>query len=189
MLGRTIRRLVADYRLNWIYAPGDAARVPGLPPATCLVLVGEEERRLMASDPDPKVRKALCYQQAGARGYALLHEKHLASVAHFADTACYDHSSTWPLARGQVALVDIVTTTAKRGQGLAAPLIRAATEAVTLEGAITFAFIWWTHVSSRRAFAKAGWRPIGFSIEIERRNRRIHSLHLRFPAAITRLLP
>jgi RimJ/RimL family protein N-acetyltransferase len=176
IIARTLRRLVSDYRLNWIYAPRYAVPVQ-LPAGLSFAAVSEHEFNLIGQSPYPEMRQALSYQLGNADGYILLRDGEPVCVAHFTGTAAYEHSSTWPLRPDGQALVDIVTATSARGLGYAPLLIAAASNYVVPRASEVFAFIWWTHHASRAAFHKAGWRPIGFSIEVDLRTR---SLALRF---------
>jgi hypothetical protein len=179
VVGRTLRRIVADYRLNWIYAPTLAVPVQ-LPAGLSFAALREHQFNLIARSPYPEVRQALSYQLHDADGYILLRDGEPVCVAHFAGTAAYEHSSTWPLRPDGQALVDIVTATSARGFGYAPLLIAAASRDIVPRASEVFAFIWWTHRASRKAFHKAGWRPIGFSVEVDLRNRCL-ALRLRLP--------
>jgi RimJ/RimL family protein N-acetyltransferase len=58
-------------------------------------------------------------------------------------------------------------------------LIRAATRRYLTEGRRRMiAFIWWSNTPSLRAFKKAGWKRIGFSMELRFGK---HWLRLRVP--------
>jgi hypothetical protein len=177
-IARTLRRFVSDYRLNWIYAPGHAVPVQ-LPAGLSVAPVLEHECNLIARSPCPEVRRALSYRLGNADGYLLLRNGDPVCVAHFVGAAAYAHSSTWPLRPDGQALVDIVTAKHARGFGYAPILIAAVSKEIVQSASEVFAFIWWTHHASRAAFRKAGWRPIGFSVEVDLRSRR--SLALRFP--------
>ncbi len=126
---------------------------------------------------DVQARKVQGYTGSGAWGFVLaeLGGAPLGAV-HFTGRDCYAHDDIWPLRADQLALVDIVMLPDARGRGLAAPLIAAATAQVLGRGgqASAICFIWWNHRASLRAFGRAGWRAIGFSIELTRRSGRVH---------------
>ena len=182
-LKRTVRLVLGDYRLNWIYASPPGAGSISLPP-------GVELRRLTAADldhvageADPQVRKLAGYARIGALGYVLAAgQSEPLSIAHFVDAARYDHRSIWPLRADQLALVDIVTLPRARGRGHAARLIAAATpRALATDGHVrAICFIWWNHRASIRAFRRAGWRAVGFSVELAGRGGRVRSWRARW---------
>jgi ribosomal protein S18 acetylase RimI-like enzyme len=180
LIALTVRLFVTDYRLNWIYAPARVLPIL-LPAGLSFAAILEQERLLIARSPYPEISRALSYQLSEADGYVLIQNGDPVSVVHFADAKTYGHQSTWPLQPGGRALVDVVTAEHARGLGFAPMLIAAASQDVLRLASETFAFIWWTHRKSRIAFRKAGWRPIGFSIEIDRRDRRPLALRVRWP--------
>lgn len=160
--------LIADYRLNWIYASS------GIPEATGpeVVEAAPEHYGAIAESLTPKVKGSLSYARQGLPGMVLLENGRPASVAHFARPEQYSRHATWPLRTNEVALVDIATEQSERGRGLAVSLIRGATRRYLEAGADrVLAFIWWTNTPSVRAFRKAGWRRIGFSAEWQWRGR------------------
>lgn len=158
-------RLVSEYRINWIYAsrPTGHAREddPDVKPETAA------DRVSLANSTTRKVRNSQAFAVAGYFGMVLSDGDQPVVVAHFARPDQYDRSSTWPLRAGEVCLISIATEERARGQGLAPRLIRAATARYLSRGCNRIiAFIWWNNRPSLRAFAKAGWNRIGFSIEL-----------------------
>lgn len=176
------QRLLADYRINWIYA---IDRIDPAPP--CPV---EREtaghRAVLARSATPKIRASQTYARAGLAGLVLVEQGAPVSVAHFALPGQYDHDDIWPLRPGEVALVDIATEQAARGRGLAVALLRASARHYLEAGhPRLIAFIWWSNKPSLRAFGKAGWRRIGLSVAVRRRHR-WRSLQIALPAFTTR---
>lgn len=166
--------LIADYRLNWIYASA------GMPDARGpeVVEAAPEHYVAIADSLTPKVKGALSYARQGLSGMVVLQQGRPASVAHFARAEQYGRHATWPLRANEVALMDIATEQSERGRGLAVSLIRGATRHYLEAGADrVIAFIWWTNTPSIRAFRKAGWRRIGFSAEWQWRGR-WHAVHI-----------
>lgn len=159
-------RLVAEYRINWIYvstAPDKAAR------SAELTEVDEALCALLDKSPTLQVRKAARYARSGLKGLALCEQGKPVCVAHFAEPEQYDRAATWPLAQGEAALMDISTEEAARGKGHAVRLIRQASEYYLGRGyRRLIAFIWWSNQPSVRAFTKAGWKRAGLSIEVRR---------------------
>ncbi|MDE1918860.1 MAG: hypothetical protein KGH96_22655 [Sphingomonadales bacterium] len=157
--------LISDYRINWIYATSTPSPVLPAPGDSVMVTDDALRARLAASTTD-KIRSSLSYARAGMEGLALVRQGEPLCVAHFAHPDQYDRAATWPLRQGDIALMDIATQESARGQGLAPQVIAAASRHfITGAQSRLIAFIWWSNTPSRRAFAKAGWRRIGFSVE------------------------
>jgi len=165
----TIRKLVSlvvsDYRINWIYACNSAATLP----MTAGDEICEIDHALydqLAASKTAKVANSLSYARAGLEGLAILRDGQPLCVAHFAGPEQYDREATWPLREGEVALMDIATEEAARGQGLAPRMITAASRHFLSKNTKRLiAFIWWSNTPSIRAFRKAQWRRIGLSLE------------------------
>ncbi|MDF8333215.1 GNAT family N-acetyltransferase [Novosphingobium cyanobacteriorum] len=168
--------LVRDYRINWIYAAEGTSPLL-LRPDEAIRPVDEALRNQLAQSRTAKVANSLSYANAGLEGLALLRDGDPLCVAHFAQGAQYGRAATWPLRSGEVALMDIATEDAARGQGLAPRMIAAASRHFLGAGALRMiAFIWWSNTPSVRAFRKAGWRRIGLSLEWQGRGpwRKLH---------------
>jgi RimJ/RimL family protein N-acetyltransferase len=205
LLRRLVGLAVSDYRVNWIYAADAPSALP-LAPGDELRAVDADLCEQLARSDTPKVANSLSYERAGLEGLVILRDDRPLCVAHFARPAQYDRAGTWPLDADKVALMDIATEEAARGQGLAPAMIAAATRRYL--GAFSsaaesprwrmsvgeaenaarpnpgarrmIAFIWWSNTPSVRAFVKAGWRRIGISLEWCDGTRWRH-LHLRLP--------
>lgn len=162
-------RLVSEYRINWIYA-SPTFRVAD-PPLVHLHPSGDWLAALDHS-PTPKMRNAAKFARVGLAGLVVVERDRPVSAAHFATAAQYDRGSTWRLGRAEIALMDIATEESERGKGHAVRLVRAATHSYQNLGCPRLiAFIWWTNRPSVAAFAKAGWRRIGLSVEFCRNGR------------------
>ncbi len=161
------RLVFSDYRINFIYTSPPHATPPTLEPGTKITVVTPALVEQLKSSATGKVRSSASFAAAGLAGLALVEDGQPLSVTHIAEVQHYDRSGTWPLAPDEVALMNIATEDAARGRGLAVALIRAAAADYAARGRQRMiAFIWWTNTPSLRAFAKAGWRRIGFSIEL-----------------------
>lgn len=168
-LKRAAGLLVAEYRINWIYAGSTA---DGGEPADTVQPVDKAVCEQLARSPTLQMRKAAAYANSGLAGLALIDGGVPVCVAHFATPAQYQRTGTWPLASGEAALMDIATEDAQRGKGYAVRLIRQATTHFRAAGHDRLiAFIWWSNQPSIRAFTKAGWRRIGISVELRRADR------------------
>lgn len=178
---RLFGSLVAEYRINFIYAADQSDLPAGEVPLA--VPESAEHRAALAVSRTDKMRGSQSYARAGLAGLVIAEHGTPLSVAHFAEPAQYDRQSTWPLRPGEVALMDIATEDAARGRGLAGQLIRSATRHYLAQGhQRLIAFIWWSNRPSLRAFEKAGWKRIGYSLEVRPRTRWF-SLRLRRPFA------
>lgn len=172
-------KLVAEYRINWIYAADRPDAAPD--PAFAIGPENSLHRAALHASPTGKMRNSQSFARAGLAGVVLAQAGHPLCVAHFAEPGQYDRCSTWPLRNGEVALMDIATEERARGQGLAVHLIRGATRHyLSLGHTRLIAFIWWSNAPSIRAFTKAGWRRIGLSIDV-RGGRRWRSLRIALP--------
>jgi len=156
----------SDYRINFIYASPSPPAPPAGPPGVDIVPLTPPLIERLRQSPTRKVSNSVSFTAAGLAGFAVVEGGRPLSVAHVADVRHYDRSRTWPLAADEVALMDIATEEDARGRGLAVHLIRAVADHAASGRQGVIAFIWWTNTPSLRAFAKAGWRRIGFSVEL-----------------------
>ncbi len=175
-LGKLLEPLISDYRINWIYAASAASMLP-LAAHEEMCEIDAELRTVIEHSSTEKVVKSLTYALDGFPGLAILRGGAPLCVAHFATLSLYGYQSTWPLKSGEIALVDIATEEAARGQGLAPRMIAAATRHyMSRDVQRMVAFIWWSNAPSVRAFRKAGWQRAGLSVEWETRKtwRKLH---------------
>ena len=188
LVKRLVRLVIRDYRINWVYASGKATVALPLPSELDFGFLDDAHVQRIAADPDPQFRKSLGYDRLGATGYVLSHAGDPLSVAHFVDSTRYENRTIWPLRPDEVALVNIVTTRTAQGRGYAPILISHGTGAIlSPHFARAIAFIWWNHRSSLRAFERAGWHRVGFSIELIGKKGGVRCLHL--PARAVPLHP
>ncbi len=182
MIKRLVRHVVHDYRLNWVYASTGSEDVLPLPASLDFAPLDDAGLRRIAEAPDKQFRKALGYDRLGATGYMLAQDGAPLSVAHFVDLARYENASVWPLRADEVALLNIVTDETAQGRGYAPILISNATPAM-LSTHVTraIAFIWWNHRASLRAFDRAGWHRVGFSLELIGKHGKVRHLHVPVP--------
>lgn len=179
---RLVRHLVHDYRLNWVYASTGSEDVLPLPANLDFARLGDGGLLQIAAVPDLQFRKALGYDRLGAAGYMLAQDGVPLSVAHFVDLARYENASVWPLRTDETALLNIVTHETAQGRGYAPILISNATQAIlSTHFRRAIAFIWWNHRASLRAFDRAGWRRVGFSLELIGKHGRVRHLHVPVP--------
>jgi RimJ/RimL family protein N-acetyltransferase len=182
-LGKAIlTKLFKDYRLNVIYASDGPPNIEGSTPAhPGFTSVGPSQLAAMEHSQTAKIRGSAGYGRAGLKGFAIVDQGIPVCAAHFAASAQYNRAGTWPLKHGQLALMDIATEESARGRGLAGQLIAQSTQYFRAHGAeAVIAFIWWSNTPSLRAFTKAGWRKIGFSVELLIGGK-WRSLHIKLP--------
>ena len=179
---RLARHVVQDYRLNWIYESTCPDAVLPLPDGVDFARLDDAGLLHIAATNDLQFRKALGYDRLGAEGYMLAHDGIPLCVAHFVDLARYENITIWPLRADEVALLNIVTDKAAQGRGYASVLISNATPAM-LSPHFTraIAFIWWNHRASLRAFQRAGWHRVGFSVELTGKHGRVRHLQVPIP--------
>lgn len=187
LVKRLVRHLVQDYRLNWVLASTGAQSLLELPAMLDFASLDPMGLLMIAASTDLPFRKALGYDRLGARGYALSEKGVPVSVAHFVDAARYENASIWPLRADEVALLNIVTQETAQGRGYAPILISHATPAMlSTRYTRAIAFVWWNHRASLRAFRRAGWHRIGFSVEVIGKNGGVRHLHVPLPALWSR---
>jgi RimJ/RimL family protein N-acetyltransferase len=158
--------LFEKYRINWIYASDLNRAVNSAQLPQAIKSFSKAHIDVLANSPTEKMCKAIGYNEDGFDGFVIEEDSRPVCVAHFADKARYDRTRTWPLSNDEMALIDIATEEVARGRGLAVRLIASATEMYLNQGKRrVIAFIWWSNTPSVRAFKKAGWHRIGFSVE------------------------
>lgn len=179
---RLVRHVVQDYRLNWVLASSGAQTVLPLPEELDFAPLDEAGLQTVASIDDMQFRKAIGYDRIGATGFLLSKHGEPLSAAHFVDLARYENATIWPLGADEIALLNIVTQDAAQGMGYAPILIAHATAAMlSPRYRRAIAFIWWNHGASLRAFKRAGWHRIGFSIGIVGKGGTERHLHVTVP--------
>lgn len=181
-LARLARTRVHDYRLNWILRSPDRALARDLPTTMQVRRARAADGVAIGATADAKFRASMAAAQADAGAFVLTRDGRPCGIAFFVDRDDYRDDGIWPLASGELALTDIVTNHADRGQGVASRLIAAATPMALADAhrpGPAICYIWWNHAASLRAFRRAGWRRIGFSIEVTGRCGRVWRRHVR----------
>ncbi len=164
-----VGKVFEDYRINIIVA-SPVKHYPAAPMARgcSITALSSDHIEQFSNSSTHKVHNSLSYSNAGLQGYVLVHDGVPVCVAHFSDIKQYDRVGTWPIKANEVALMDIATEEFARGKSYASALITGVTERYMAQGTHRLiAFIWWSNTPSKRAFAKAGWRKIGVSIEVK----------------------
>jgi GNAT superfamily N-acetyltransferase len=116
---------------------------------------------------DPELRGRLWYGGYDASGYGLFLDGNLAATCWFWGLRRFNDPLLWVLRKDEAMLVDVVTASRHRGQGLAPLLIRnASAEMRQIGWTALYAFIWHSHHASYHAFEKAGWTQIAWVLEV-----------------------
>lgn len=162
LLKAVLRKILGEYSLYWVYG----ARRPqaGTPPGGG---VRELDARELVQSPDPYLAEQAGYAGEGARAFGLPLDGELQAVCFYWYGERYRPRGFWPLGPTEAKLVQIVTTQAARGRGLATALIAGSTCRM-FEGpwSALYARIWHSNGPSLAAFEKAGWRRVAFVAEV-----------------------
>jgi ribosomal protein S18 acetylase RimI-like enzyme len=134
----------------------------------CLWLMGPiNDVREICSSPDPALRSLAQYAGDEAFGFGAWDNGKLAAVCWFWAGKRYQTRNFWPLLTHEAKLVQITTSTACRGRGIASSLIKfAGTEMKKAGFERLFARVWHSNRPSIAAFERAGWRYTAFVLEI-----------------------
>jgi RimJ/RimL family protein N-acetyltransferase len=162
-------RLFADYSAYRIYcAPEGGEEQPRLPRGVEFSRLDEQLLRLAMEHSSPAVRRTARHGNDQALGFALTRAGTLLSLVFYAGPDAYHDDSIWTLEDEDAALLEILTAEEFRGEGLAPLLIQLSSQAMRDAGKKRLiCWIWWSHLSSQRAFEKAGWRRIGFTASLK----------------------
>jgi hypothetical protein len=157
-----------DYRINWVLASCPAPpQISEQGGQAITQKITAQHITALRQSTTPKVMGSVNYSAAGLDGFVLCDNGLIVCAAHFAAPKHYDRGETWPLGEGEMALMDIATEADHFGKGYAVRLIVQTSLIFSKLGkSRLIAFIWWNNTPSLRAFQKAGWRRIGFVVEI-----------------------
>jgi GNAT superfamily N-acetyltransferase len=157
--------LLGPYRFNRVYRLALMPTAPTMPPGiSCQRLAGSSAA---AADIDPELRERFWCDGDDAYGYGLFIDARLAAVCWFWGPHRFNEPLLWVLRTNEAIMVDLVTATRCRGQGLAPLLIRHASAEMRRMGwDLLYTWMWHSHSASYRAFEKAGWTHIAWVLEI-----------------------
>ena len=123
---------------------------------------GEE----IAAATDPEIRARAFYAGDGFAGFAVSCEGEIVCLQCFWYGERYRLRNFWPLRPRQAKSVELFTTPAHRGKGLATALKTYSAEQMKEKGFDTlFSRIWHSHKASCRVSEKAGWTHIATVLE------------------------
>ncbi len=171
MLKRFARLLLGEYTVYRIYrhAPPDThetAEASG-PTDAIGVRVGllDGASEILAS-PFPELHALAGYAGDEALLFGVWRAGILAGAAAYWWGKRYATRNFWRLGPAEAKLVQVAIASPHRGHGLAARLIEASARTMhSLGHGSLYARVWHSHVASRRAFERAGWRAIAFVVE------------------------
>ena len=164
LLKRLARAVLGEYALYEVWQ--SAAAIPASPRSGGVILRAVTQADLAAA-ADAELRESAWYLGDEACAFGAFEGDRLLALACCWWGARYAARHSWPLPERAAKLVHIVTAPAARGRGLAPLLIQHAETALRGQGrAPLLARIWHSNEPSRRAFRRAGWRPIGWLLLI-----------------------
>jgi len=156
--------LLGSYRFNRIFRLTVGDSEPEIPPGMSFARLEDLPSASIGSD---ELRDRFCYGGDDAYGYGLFLEDRLAAVCWFWGPRRFQDPLLWRLAEDEAILVDLLTASQHRGQGLAPRLIRYASADMRRAGwNVLYTWMWHTHRASYHAFERAGWRQIAWVLEI-----------------------
>ena len=180
MLKKLARLLVGEYAIYQIYTlalEGCAQTKPG---QLTTYRIAPVDASAIKASPDALIREQVGYTGPGSHSYACFDGDRIVGVCFYWFGSRYLTRNFWPLAEGEVKLVQIVSLPEMRGCGVATTLITWSCLDLVKKGFIrAYARIWHTNTPSLRAFKSSGWRQIALVIEI-RPFRQTRPIRLRF---------
>ncbi|MBL8325985.1 MAG: GNAT family N-acetyltransferase [Rubrivivax sp.] len=169
MVLRALRRLLGDAAVWRVYR-WDAANAVSAPTtaASRRVACRSIDAAEVASLPDALLAEQAWYTGQGAHAFAgCLDDGRVVGLCFHWHGERYNLGRFWPLGVGAAMLMQIVTTPAARGRGVARALIMHSAQALADAGMRTlWARVWLTNAASSAAFIGAGWREVAWVIEI-----------------------
>jgi GNAT superfamily N-acetyltransferase len=162
LLRQVARALLGDYALYQVWRSQDAPP-PAQPPG---VQFDRVDKRTLEVAPETEFRSCAWYAGDEATAFGAFEGNRLLAVAWVWWGERYASRYSWPLPDRAAKLVHIVTVPAARGRGVATALIAHVEGRMRAAGfASLYARIWHSNEPSQRAFARAGWRRVGWYVE------------------------
>jgi RimJ/RimL family protein N-acetyltransferase len=155
-----------EYAAYYIYATEDSSCQ--LPAGLTDFRVESVCRLKLESSDNPLIREQAWYAGDGSYAYAGFCEGRVAAVCFYWFGERYRERNFWPLQDNEAKLVQVFSLPEVRGRGIATALIASSCKDIFGHGFRTaYARIWHSNTPSRRAFARAGWRPLAVVIEVD----------------------
>ncbi len=177
--------LLHDYGIYRIY------RAPQvIPPVELSFEVQEIDASWLAASGDPLLAEQAWYCGSDSRAFGVIAEGRLLAACFYWWGERYRRERAFlELGPHEAKLVQIVTLASARGRGLARGLIAESARRMQAGGMTElFARVWHSNDPSRRAFECAGWRAVGWVVEINPL-RRTRPWRIRWAATARSSLP
>lgn len=156
------RALLGDYAIYFIYTNGEPQPSFDNEPAVVPV-----DLSVLARSADPLIAEQAGYGGDGSMAFALREGTEIVATCFYWHGERYRARGFWPLQPGEAKLVQIITTPAARGRGLATTLIASSTRQLMAQGwTRLYARIWHSNEPSLRAFGRAGWSRCALVIQV-----------------------
>lgn len=165
MIKRLLRWLLGDVGLWRVYR-WDATDAK-VDIAASAVVCHHVDALAVSSLPDSLLAEQAWYCGDGASGFAAANDDDaIVGLCFHWYGRRYSLQRFWPLQDGEAMIVQIVTTPAARGRGVARALIQHSAHAMAARGMRTlWARVWVTNTPSSAAFLAAGWRQVAWVLE------------------------
>lgn len=151
--------LLGDYAIYQLW------RFDGRPAAAAMSVRTIQPKDLR--NANPAIADAAWYFGEEAHAFGCFDGERLVGAAFYWHGRRYETRRTWSIPPGSSKLVHIVTDPDQRGRGVATALISAsAAEMMGLGFRPLYAGIWHSHKASQGAFARAGWRRVGWLVRV-----------------------
>lgn len=165
-LAQSLQRLIGPVAVWRIFS----LRISEAPAATASLALAVQPITTseIATLPDPLLAEQAWYGGQHAHGFAARGpEGDVVGLCFYWRSDRYTLHDFWPLRPVDAMLMQIVTTPAARGRGVARALIQQSTHAVANIGLETlWARVWITNSPSTKAFRAAGWQEVAWVVEI-----------------------
>lgn len=173
MLKALARAVLGEYGLYQVWALGLEESASGATGSGADVTVREIGRADVEAATEAALRESAWYLGDGSHGFGCFAGAELVGLAFYWHADRYRRRHSVSIGSHDAKLVHIVTTPAMRGRGIAAMLIDRSAVAMRARGFQTlYARIWHSNRPSLHAFARAGWRPKGWLLQVNPLRRR-----------------
>lgn len=161
---RLAHALLGDYALYRIWQFDTRSSETPSGPLQVRALQASE---LTAPAVAPELKAAGWYFGEDSLAFGCFDGPQLVGLTFYWHGQRYQTRRSWPIDAQAAKLVHIVTASAHRGRGVASALIAQSSQAVLGRGfKKLYARIWHSNTPSLAAFARAGWRPCGWLVQI-----------------------
>lgn len=178
------RMFFGEYSAYCIYSQSTEAALHVRPEAEGKFSVRQVDESAIRDSSDSLIREQAEYAGPGSCAYACFDGDRIVGLCFYWFGSRYLQRNYWPLAEGEVKLVQIVSIPEMRGRGVATRLIASSFQDLVQKGfRRAYARIWHSNTPSRRAFERAGWKKIALVVEVNPL-RRSRPIRVRFDTSI-----